>query len=180
MWQLSHQNPLIGQMWVHIPNGLVLPSDNRVPEPIKNICPSVAGADSQVRPLGRESWIDLSKWGRLTNEMNSLAGLTLGLGAVLLGGCASSHKTASATPTPAIVTPDDAQRATVAMYNPIGRFVVLNFPAGSLPKHDQVFFIYHGGLNAGEVKITGPERDNSTVADLITGEAHTGDEVRDQ
>ena len=112
--------------------------------------------------------------------MNSLAGLTLGLGMVLLGGCASSHKTASATPTPAIVTADDSQRATVAMYNPIGRFVVLSFPAGNLPKHDQVFFIYHGGLKAGEIKITGPERDYSTVADLISGEAHPGDEVRDQ
>jgi len=111
--------------------------------------------------------------------MNYLAGLTLGLGVMLLAGCASSKKTFASTP-PAIVTPDNAQRATVAMYNPIGRFVVLNFPAGNLPKHEQVFFIYHGGLKAGEVKITGPDRDNSTVADLINGTAQAGDDVRDQ
>ena len=111
--------------------------------------------------------------------MNYLAGLTLGLGVMLLAGCASSKKNVASAP-PAIVTPDNAQRATVAMYNPIGRFVVLSFPAGNLPKHEQVFFIYHGGLKAGEVKITGPDRDNSTVADLINGTAQAGDEVRDQ
>ena len=86
----------------------------------------------------------------------------------------------SAAPPPAIVTPDEAQRATVAMYNPVGRFVVLVFPAGSLPKHGQEFFIYHGGLKAGEIKITGPDRDNSTVADLMNGTAQAGDVVRDQ
>ena len=111
--------------------------------------------------------------------MNYLAGLTFGLGVVLLAGCAGSPKLAG-PPAPAIMTPDDTRRATVAMYNPIGRFVVLSFPAGNLPKHDEQFFIYHGGLKAGEVKITGPDRDNSTVADLISGEAHAGDEVRDQ
>jgi len=112
--------------------------------------------------------------------MNYLAGLTLGLGVMLMAGCVASKKAVSSVPPTAIVTPDDVQRAAVAMYNPIGRFVVLNFSAGSLPKHDQVFFIYHGGLKAGEVKITGPERGNSTVADLISGEAQAGDEVRDQ
>ncbi len=115
--------------------------------------------------------------------MNFVAGLTLGVfgvGTLLLTGCAGPAKPAHPAPAPAIVTADDAQRATVAMYNPIGRFVVLNFPAGRVPPHDQMFFIYHGGLQAGTVKITGPERDNSTVADLISGEAHPGDEVRDQ
>ena len=112
--------------------------------------------------------------------MKYLAGLALGLGVLVCAGCASSKKSVSTAPPPAIVSADDAQRAAVAMYNPIGRFVVLSFPAGSLPKHGQVFFIYHGGLKAGEVKITGPERDTSTVADLISGEAHAGDEVRDQ
>ena len=112
--------------------------------------------------------------------MNFLAGLTLGLGVAVLAGCASTPKPANPAPAPAIVTADDAQRATVAMYNPIGRFVVLNFPVGNLPKPDQTFFIYHEGLKAGEVKITGPDRDNSTVADLISGEAHAGDAVRDQ
>jgi hypothetical protein len=114
--------------------------------------------------------------------MNYLAGLTLGLSVVVLAGCAGSHKSALPAPAPVakIVTADDSLAASVVMYDAIGRFVVLRFPTAVLPKHDQVFFLYHEGLKAGEVKITGPERDNTTVADLVTGEAHIGDVVRDQ
>jgi hypothetical protein len=35
-------------------------------------------------------------------------------------------------------------------------------------------------LKAGEVKISGPQRDNNIVADLVNGDAQVGDEVRDQ
>ena len=35
-------------------------------------------------------------------------------------------------------------------------------------------------MKVGEVKITGPERDNNIVADLVTGEAQVGSEVRDR
>ncbi len=112
--------------------------------------------------------------------MNYLAGFTLGLALVCLVGCASSPKTLPAATPAAIVTPDNSSMATVVMYNPVGRFVVLNFPVDLLPKHGQIFFIYHGGLKSGQVKITGPERDGSTVADLIAGAAEAGDEVRDQ
>ena len=44
----------------------------------------------------------------------------------------------------------------------------------------QTFFIYRAGMKVGEVKITGPQRDNDTVADLTTGDAEAGDEVREQ
>jgi hypothetical protein len=115
--------------------------------------------------------------------MKCLAGWTLLLCGILWAGCAGHPKKPVTTPMVApraIVTADTSMAATVAMYNPVGRFVVLNFPVGGLPRHDQIFFIYHGGLKAGEAKITGPERDNSVVADLISGTAQTGDEVRDQ
>ena len=113
--------------------------------------------------------------------MNYLAGLTLGLAVPVLAGCASAHKsTVQAPPPPAILTPDNSLTATVAMYNPAGRFMVLSFPADRLPKAGQMFFIYHGGLKAGEVKITGPENENRTVADLISGEVQVGDQVREQ
>jgi hypothetical protein len=68
----------------------------------------------------------------------------------------------------------------VTSYNATGRFVVLGFPVGQMPKMDQTFFLYRAGLKVGEVKITGPQRDNNVIADLITGEAQVGDEVRDQ
>lgn len=41
-------------------------------------------------------------------------------------------------------------------------------------------FVYRDGLKVGEVKITGPTRDNNTVGDLVSGVANKGDEVRDR
>ena len=111
--------------------------------------------------------------------MKRLVVLTLSLTAALFAGCAG-HKTVAPVAPQSIVTPDDSMTATVAMYDAVGRFVVLNFPADKMPKNDQVLFIYRAGLKVGEVKVTGPQRDNSTVADLVSGEAKTGDEVRDQ
>lgn len=79
-----------------------------------------------------------------------------------------------------IVTPDNSLTARVASYNATGRFVVLSFPVGHMPSMDQTLFLYRNGLKVGEVKITGPQRDNDSVADLVTGTAQVGDEVRDQ
>ena len=79
-----------------------------------------------------------------------------------------------------IVTPDNSLAARVASYNAAGRFVVLSFPIGRMPNMDQTLFLYRNGLKVGEVKITGPQRDNDIVADLVTGTARSGDEVRDQ
>ncbi len=65
-------------------------------------------------------------------------------------------------------------------YNAAGRFVVLSFPVGQMPAMGQSLFLYRDGLKTGEVKITGPQRDNNIVADVVTGDAQAGDEVRDQ
>ena len=121
---------------------------------------------------------------------------TLLLVAVLANGCVLFHHhrtpappaqdsaylapaTPSATLNP-IVTPDNSLTARVASYNATGRFVVLSFPIGQMPNMDQTLFLYRNGLKAGEVKITGPQRDNDIVADLVTGTAQAGDDVRDQ
>lgn len=79
-----------------------------------------------------------------------------------------------------IVTPESLLVGKVTMFNTAGRFVVLDFPVGRMPSLDQTMFIYREGLKVGEVRVTGPERDNNTVADLISGEAARGDEVRDK
>lgn len=79
-----------------------------------------------------------------------------------------------------IVTPDVLLIGTVTTYNTAGRFVVLDFPVGRMPVVEQVLFVYRQGLKVGEVRVTGPERDHNTVADLISGEAQKGDEVRDK
>jgi hypothetical protein len=117
--------------------------------------------------------------------------------AVLANGCVlfHHHRTAAASPaqnsaylapaTPSaplnpIVTPDNSLTAKVATYNAAGRFVVLSFPVGQMPNLNQTLFLYRNGLKAGEVKVTGPQRDNDVVADLVAGTAQAGDEVRDQ
>jgi len=113
---------------------------------------------------------------------------TLWLVAMLVNGCAPFHHQAkapkpaapAASAPPAIVTPDKSLAAKVVSYNSAGRFVVLGFPVGQMPNLDQGLFLYRNGLKVGEVKITGPQRDNNVVADLVTGEAQVGDEVRDQ
>jgi hypothetical protein len=81
---------------------------------------------------------------------------------------------------PTIVTPDNSLAGEVVSYNSAGRFVVLSFPAGQMPKTGENLFLYRGGFKVGEIKITGPQNDNDTVADLVSGDAQVGDEVRDQ
>jgi len=113
--------------------------------------------------------------------------------AMLANGCVLfHHRKKPATPAPAsapaapavtlnpIVTPDNSLTARVASYNSTGRFVVLTFPVGPMPNMNQTMFLYRAGLKVGEIKITGPQRDNDIVADLVTGTAQVGDEVRDQ
>jgi hypothetical protein len=92
------------------------------------------------------------------------------------------HKTANPAPTnsPAIVTPDFSVEAKVVSFNSVGRFVVLNFPPGKLPKLQQTFFLYRNDLKVAEVRITGPQEENNIVADLISGDAQSGDDVRDE
>ncbi len=105
--------------------------------------------------------------------------------AVSLTGCAwMKHKTAASRPAPVasktIVTPDESLAAKVIRVNTVGRFVVLNFPEGRMPKPEQHLFIYRGGLKVAEVKITGPQQETSIVADIVSGDADLGDTVRDQ
>ena len=107
---------------------------------------------------------------------------------MLTNGCALFHHpapTAKAAPAAGqaattIVTPDNSLTAQVVSYNSAGRFVVLSFPIGQMPRLEQSLFLYRAGMKVGEVKITGPQQDNNIVADLVNGEAQVGDDVRDQ
>jgi hypothetical protein len=112
--------------------------------------------------------------------------------ALILPGCAwvKRHTTrhpAAAKPAPAapaasktIVTPDSSLTATVLTVNTVGRFAVLNFPEGRMPKLEQHLFLYRAGLKVAEVKVVGPQQETSIVADILSGEAQVGDTVRDQ
>lgn len=60
------------------------------------------------------------------------------------------------------------------------RFVVIAFPVGQMPGLDQRMTVFRSGMKVGEVRITGPQRDDKIVADLMSGNAADGDEVRSQ
>jgi hypothetical protein len=115
--------------------------------------------------------------------MKSSALLFLLTAGILVSGCAS-HKPKSSAPAPkadsVIITPDTSLSAKVVRYNSVGRYVVLSFPIGQMPKANQAFSLYRDGLKVGEIKIDTWQRDNFAVADLVTGEAQAGDEARDQ
>ncbi len=75
------------------------------------------------------------------------------------------------------VTPSFASVGRVEMVNTEARFVVLSFPPDHVPQPGQRWRINHRGLKIGEVKISGPQREMDTVADIIEGEANVGDEA---
>lgn len=108
----------------------------------------------------------------------------IGVLAVVLvcSGCGRGKGSAGAPP-PArtgglIVTPANALSGRVVSVNTSARFVVISFPVGRLPLLEQRMAVYHGSLKSGEIKITGPQRDDKIVADILAGEAAVGDEVR--
>ncbi|MGD0259094.1 MAG: hypothetical protein ABSD29_04635 [Verrucomicrobiota bacterium] len=86
----------------------------------------------------------------------------------------------SATNPALIVTPENAYLGKVVWVNAPGRFVVLNFPLGKMAAPEQRLSLYRRGLKVGEVKVTGPQREDNIVADLAAGEAEVGDEARSQ
>ncbi|MEK7707263.1 MAG: hypothetical protein AAB380_04635 [Verrucomicrobiota bacterium] len=93
---------------------------------------------------------------------------------------APAAKPVAATSGTLIVTPGGGLAGKVARYNDAGRFVVLEFPVGHMPVLEQRLFVYRNGLKVGELKVTGPQRDDHIVADLTNGEAQAGDEARDK
>lgn len=100
-------------------------------------------------------------------------------------GCShSKHKTVvmqpAVTKPAAIVTPDFSLSAKVVSVNTIGRFVVMSFPSGQMPRMDQTLFLYRNGLKTGEVHVTGPQQDSNIVADMVSGDAQVGDTVSDK
>ncbi len=69
---------------------------------------------------------------------------------------------------------------TVSSANQNLKFVVLTFPIGQMAQPGQHLYVYRRGLRVGEISVTGPQRDDNTVADVIAGEAAKGDEVREK
>ncbi len=69
-------------------------------------------------------------------------------------------------------------RGRVTTVNGPGRFAVLKFAVGVMPPRETVLGVYHQGVKAGEIRVTGPQRDTMSVGDILSGECAAGDEVR--
>ncbi|MCX6894935.1 MAG: hypothetical protein NTZ16_05420 [Verrucomicrobia bacterium] len=92
------------------------------------------------------------------------------------------------TPTPPPTKPAGATLLTspggggldgkLVMVDEAGRFAVINFPLGQMPETNQALTVSRRGVKVGEVLVTGPQRDDSIVADVVSGELRVGDEVR--
>jgi hypothetical protein len=95
-------------------------------------------------------------------------------------GAAAAPTTPKAKSQGLIVTPEKGLAGKVALVNATARYVVLTFPLGTMAARDQHLSLYRRGLKVGEVKVTGPQREDSIVADLVAGEAEVGDEARSQ
>ena len=66
----------------------------------------------------------------------------------------------------------------VATVNEQGRFVVLRFSPGAVPRPGSRLDVFRGGLKVGELKVSNWERDNYVVADIVAGEAQVNDEAK--
>ena len=120
----------------------------------------------------------------LLNDMRTAIGL-LGA-ALLLAGCAHRADQPNPAAPPVrtqqpktVIKPDLQASGRVAMVNGEAHFVVLSFPPGPMPQTDHHLGVFRNGLKVGEVKVTGPQHENDTVADIITGEIQLHDEVRE-
>ncbi len=93
------------------------------------------------------------------------------------------HFSKKEKPTPAratkpVATPLIYDLGKIARVDANARYVVMTFPLGGAPAMDQRLNVYRNGLKVAEVKVTGPQRDNNTVADIILGQPQVNDEVR--
>ncbi len=77
-----------------------------------------------------------------------------------------------------VITPSRENVGHVSKVNESARFVVLTFPEGNVPSLERKLSLYRNGLKVAEIKVTGPQRDNNTVADIVAGDAQVNDEAR--
>lgn len=129
------------------------------------------------------------------------------LGVLALGTACSPGKESPASPRPAAVTPDgvvpeepvaprpgglpgpDPRYPVLTPITPVQgrvvflneklRFVLVDFTFHQLPQTGQRLGLYRGTTRIGEVRVSGPARGQTTVADVMSGEARVGDQVRE-
>ena len=113
---------------------------------------------------------------------------------ILLAGCSSTSTSKKSDEPPtkpqkkvvATVVPQAPPKAKLLPINArvVGgreefRFVIIDFTNSRRPALDEKLSVYRVGQKVGEIKISGPFYQDTTVAaDLIAGEAKYGDEIK--
>ena len=92
---------------------------------------------------------------------------------------ASGPATNATAATPRLL-PDDALTGQVVRVNTKARFAVLSFPLLRMPEIGQYLAIWRTNAVVGQARVSGPQRDETIIADLVSGEWKVGDEVREQ
>ncbi|HEU5125288.1 MAG TPA: hypothetical protein VFW05_14640 [Verrucomicrobiae bacterium] len=88
--------------------------------------------------------------------------------------------TTHAEPPAPVVALADGLNGKISSVNSDLRFVVITFPVGQMARVNQHLSVYRNGMKVGELTVTGPQSEDSTVADVTAGEAQVGDAVRDR
>jgi hypothetical protein len=111
----------------------------------------------------------------------------LGLAGVLAGCVTSPTSPAEVEPKPVrtnavVVLPpiqplDGAVGRVVRVQSEL-RFVVVDYSLNRMPESDQMLVVYRGGQVVGRLKAGRFRRETTLVADIVSGSAAEGDEVR--
>jgi hypothetical protein len=91
---------------------------------------------------------------------------------------ASVKPAANQAPAKPVVQPDLRATGQVAMVNTEAKFVVVTFPGGNVPENGRMLSVFRDGSKIAELKVTGPQREADTVADIISGDVQVNDQVR--
>jgi hypothetical protein len=90
---------------------------------------------------------------------------------------AAQNDSATKAPRP-LVTPSNDAIGKVVSVNQKARYAVLSYAIGTVPGIDTRVYAYRNGLKVGELRVSGPQRENNTIADLLAGECQAGDDVK--
>lgn len=97
-----------------------------------------------------------------------------------LTACRSAQPASEASNPPStgpLVTPEASNIGNVALVNDTAKYVIVSFRGGTAPAQGEKFSLYRRGLKVGEIRISGPQDNALTAADLLNGSAKIGDEL---
>jgi len=77
-----------------------------------------------------------------------------------------------------VVRPSTSISGRIDWVNAKARYVIISMPLGMMPALQSHLSVYRNGLKVAELKVSPPQQNNFTAADIVSGECQIGDEVR--